>query len=119
MFIHVDSVGDGDLEIRRTVSYPPLQISGLTRTRSAAGGRDGDGGDVLRVRSPTNSSSATTVSGGGRVRWTEEEVEYLKEGVERFGIGNWKAIRQNYSFHRRRTNVDLKDKWRNLQKRQE
>ena len=49
-------------------SSPPLQISGLTRTSSTAGSRDGDGGDVLSVRSPTNSSTAMTVSGGGRVR---------------------------------------------------
>ena len=88
-------------------SYPPLQISGLIRTSSTAGSWDGDGGDVLSVQSPTNSSTATTVSGGGWVRWRGGVFGKM----ERVGIGNWKAKRQNYPFHRRRTNVDLKDKW--------
>ena len=51
------------------------------------------------------------------IRWTDEEVEFLKEGVERFGVGNWKEILRTYKFHSRRTNVDLKDKWRNLKKK--
>ena len=45
-------------------------------------------------------------------------MEYLKEGVEKFGVGHWRTILENYPFHSRRSNVDLKDKWRNLQKKQ-
>ncbi len=65
----------------------------------------------------SSASSTSSARGGRRVWWTEEEVEFLKEGVVRFGIGNWKTIRQTYPFNSRRTNLDLRDKWRNLQKK--
>jgi hypothetical protein len=51
-----------------------------------------------------------------RVFWTDLEVGYLKDGVERYGHGEWAVILQNYDFLETRTNVNLKDKWRNLVK---
>lgn len=49
-----------------------------------------------------------------RMHWTAEEEAYLREGVERFGEGNWSKILREYQFHEHRTSVDLKDKYRNL-----
>eukprot|EP00026_Physarum_polycephalum_P012865 Phypoly_transcript_13206.p1 GENE.Phypoly_transcript_13206~~Phypoly_transcript_13206.p1 ORF type:complete len:121 (-),score=12.94 Phypoly_transcript_13206:150-512(-) len=43
------------------------------------------------------------------------EEQYLHKGVERFGVGKWKEILMSYNFNNR-TAVDLKDKWRNIQK---
>jgi hypothetical protein len=40
-------------------------------------------------------------------------VEHLVSGYRRFGT-DWRAIQQHYQFHPARTNVDLKDKFRNL-----
>lgn len=53
-----------------------------------------------------------------RIYWTSEEVQALIAGVKKHGAGKWAVILADNSlkFNRRRTNVDLKDKWRNLQK---
>ncbi|CAH8280094.1 unnamed protein product [Arabidopsis lyrata] len=46
--------------------------------------------------------------------WTPEEVEALREGVKEYGK-SWKDIKNgNPALFAERTEVDLKDKWRNL-----
>ncbi|XP_010453578.1 PREDICTED: uncharacterized protein LOC104735470 isoform X1 [Camelina sativa] len=46
--------------------------------------------------------------------WTHEEVEALREGVKEYGR-SWKDIKNgNPAVFAERTEVDLKDKWRNL-----
>ncbi|VVB16444.1 unnamed protein product [Arabis nemorensis] len=46
--------------------------------------------------------------------WTPEEVEALREGVKEYGK-SWKDIKNaNPAVFAERTEVDLKDKWRNL-----
>nr|XP_043616759.1 telomere repeat-binding factor 4-like [Erigeron canadensis]XP_043616760.1 telomere repeat-binding factor 4-like [Erigeron canadensis] len=50
-------------------------------------------------------------------RWTMEEEEALIAGVEKYGQGKWKTIVDDPQFascFSDRSNVDLKDKWRNL-----
>ncbi|KAL9256487.1 Single myb histone 3-like protein [Drosera capensis] len=50
-----------------------------------------------------------------RKNWTLEEEDALVEGIKRFGEGNWKIINLAYrSILVDRTDVDLKDKWRNM-----
>nr|PNR26059.1 hypothetical protein PHYPA_031174 [Physcomitrium patens] len=50
-------------------------------------------------------------------KWSNEEVELLKRGVQEHGKGHWKKIlNDNADAFRGRTEVDLKDKWRNLEK---
>ena len=54
-----------------------------------------------------------------KTRWEPDEVLALEAGVSRFGVGSWANIHQAYShtFERHnRSQVDLKDKWRNLEK---
>ena len=55
-----------------------------------------------------------------RVRFTKEEERAIKDGA-RLLNGNanmWAAILEKYKkvFHPSRTSVDLKDKWRNMNK---
>ena len=50
-----------------------------------------------------------------RKRWTDQEVDFLLEGVRLFGVGNWKDIQNHFQFGDR-SYVDLKDKYRNLLK---
>jgi len=49
-----------------------------------------------------------------RVKWTAEETQNLIDGVERFGIGNWKKILEceDYNFQEGRNSIDLKDRFR-------
>ena len=62
--------------------------------------------------SPANAPHALKTK---RRFWTSEEETYLMEGVQKFGEGNWKETLQNYPFQNR-TNMDLKDKWHNINK---
>ncbi|KAJ0765376.1 putative transcription factor MYB-related family [Helianthus annuus] len=48
-------------------------------------------------------------------RWTPLEEDTLRTGVQKYGKGNWKLILSMYrDIFEDRTEVDLKDKWRNL-----
>jgi hypothetical protein len=51
-----------------------------------------------------------------RVRFERKEDVVLLEGVEKFGEGKWRRILDEYKdwFHEKRTNVNLKDRYRNL-----
>jgi hypothetical protein len=42
--------------------------------------------------------------------WSEAEVAALKEGVARFGVGNWQKVVNDYAVLQHRTGVQLKDK---------
>lgn len=75
------------------------------------------------IDSTQNIPSAETISqepnrprpqARARRRFTDDEVANLIEGYKRFG-NDWKAISMHYKFNDR-TNVDLKDKARNLAK---
>ncbi|CAD6341697.1 unnamed protein product [Miscanthus lutarioriparius] len=55
--------------------------------------------------------------GALKQRWTSEEEAALRAGVARHGVGNWRMILNDpelSSTLRYRSNVDLKDKWRNM-----
>ncbi|XP_002983713.2 telomere repeat-binding factor 1 [Selaginella moellendorffii] len=55
--------------------------------------------------------------GAPKQKWTAEEECALRAGVEKYGPGKWRAIQRDPKFGPAlvaRSNVDLKDKWRNL-----
>ncbi|KAI3451915.1 hypothetical protein Pfo_008580 [Paulownia fortunei] len=55
--------------------------------------------------------------GAPKQKWTSEEEAALKAGIHKYGIGKWSTILKDPEFStvlRSRSNVDLKDKWRNL-----
>lgn len=59
-------------------------------------------------------SEERKISSGPRHKWTEEECKAVKDGYEMYGR-NWAIIKQNFSKAlRRRTNVQIKDKFRNM-----
>lgn len=55
--------------------------------------------------------------GAPKQKWTSEEEAALKTGVCKHGAGKWQTILRDPEFShvlRSRSNVDLKDKWRNI-----
>ncbi|NXT99739.1 TERF2 factor, partial [Buphagus erythrorhynchus] len=48
-------------------------------------------------------------------KWTMQESEWIKEGVQKYGEGRWKAICLKYPFQNR-TPVMIKDRWRTMKK---
>mmetsp|Transcript_16749 Transcript_16749/g.25148 ORF Transcript_16749/g.25148 Transcript_16749/m.25148 type:complete len:552 (-) Transcript_16749:122-1777(-) len=54
-----------------------------------------------------------------RLRWSADEEEAFMEGIRKHGVGSWAEILQDPELSFRfcgRTNVNLKDKYRNLKK---
>mmetsp|Transcript_16990 Transcript_16990/g.28660 ORF Transcript_16990/g.28660 Transcript_16990/m.28660 type:complete len:337 (-) Transcript_16990:440-1450(-) len=52
-----------------------------------------------------------------KTKWSEDEEKALKAGVDRYGPGKWRFIQKDEELSpmlKHRSNVDLKDKWRNL-----
>lgn len=55
--------------------------------------------------------------GNPKQKWTSEEEEALRAGVAKHGTGKWKDIQRDPEFNpflSSRSNIDLKDKWRNM-----
>ncbi|XP_006664199.1 single myb histone 6 [Oryza brachyantha] len=55
--------------------------------------------------------------GAPKQKWTAEEESALKAGIAKHGAGKWRTILKDPDFSnvlRYRSNVDLKDKWRNM-----
>jgi telomeric repeat-binding factor 2 len=54
---------------------------------------------------------------GKRKKWTAEEEQFIMDGVERYGKGKWSEIKLEYFKHSKRSAVDIKDKFRNIEKK--
>lgn len=55
--------------------------------------------------------------GNPKQKWTPEEEAALRAGVDKHGAGKWRTIQKDPEFQtvlNHRSNVDLKDKWRNM-----
>ncbi|CAL0322088.1 unnamed protein product [Lupinus luteus] len=55
--------------------------------------------------------------GNQKQKWTADEEDALHRGVQKYGAGKWKNILKDPDFApflTSRSNIDLKDKWRNL-----
>ncbi|XP_046562772.1 myb-like protein F isoform X2 [Haliotis rubra] len=52
--------------------------------------------------------------GGSRKFWTPKEEEEFYNAVQEFGVGNWTNVKTYLQTFR--SSVDLKDKWRNLER---
>jgi len=85
--------------------------------------------NALALHMHQTSQAAAFDRGGGsshrvvrklkRVPFTAEEEEYVKRGYDEFKDEKfmWRSIVDKYPFHPSRTSVDIKDKWRNIQKK--
>lgn len=83
------------------------------------GGAHQSGHSAVDVQSSASAKAAAAVMRAGearrRRRWTTEEEMALMEGVRTHGAGAWKAILLSArAVFGDRSQVDLKDKWRNM-----
>ncbi|XP_054552918.1 telomeric repeat-binding factor 2 isoform X2 [Talpa occidentalis] len=68
--------------------------------------------ELFPVQAP-DEDSATSIT--KKQKWTVEESEWVKAGVQKYGEGNWAAISKNYPFVNR-TAVMIKDRWRTMKR---
>nr|KYP44084.1 hypothetical protein KK1_034456 [Cajanus cajan] len=70
----------------------------------------------VRKLSPLKKYVPTKITMRRRAKkWSPLEMETLKTAVDKFGKGNWKIILNSHKdIFEERTEVDLKDKWRNM-----
>ena len=118
-----DEDGDGNEGVSAPSLNPtaartiqPLQTTGGTPNGSAA-----DGGSPAVPGGPKGkNNSHREVKKTKRVPFSTEENNYVRQGYEEFKTaksGMWVKILKAYPFDPSRTSVDLKDKHRNLMKK--
>ncbi|XP_003126956.2 telomeric repeat-binding factor 2 [Phacochoerus africanus] len=69
--------------------------------------------ELFQVHATRDEESATNIT--RKQKWTVEESEWVKAGVQKYGEGNWAAISKNYPFVNR-TAVMIKDRWRTMKR---
>ncbi|XP_069595173.1 telomeric repeat-binding factor 2 isoform X2 [Ranitomeya imitator] len=68
--------------------------------------------DELFLRSRSTNYSISTAK---KKKWSTEETEWIRLGVEKYGEGKWTKILNNYPF-KERTHIMIKDRWRTMKK---
>ncbi|XP_060994815.1 telomeric repeat-binding factor 2 isoform X2 [Dama dama] len=68
--------------------------------------------ELFQVQAPDEENATNTTK---KQKWTVEESEWVKAGVQKYGEGNWAAISKNYPFVNR-TAVMIKDRWRTMKR---
>nr|XP_045746785.2 telomeric repeat-binding factor 2 isoform X1 [Mirounga angustirostris] len=69
--------------------------------------------ELFQVQAAPDEESTTSIT--KKQKWTLEESEWVKAGVQKYGEGNWAAISKNYPFVNR-TAVMIKDRWRTMKR---
>ncbi|XP_052022295.1 telomeric repeat-binding factor 2 isoform X2 [Apodemus sylvaticus] len=67
---------------------------------------------LFEVQAPGEDKSSNLTR---KQKWTIEESAWVKDGVRKYGEGNWVAISKGYPFVNR-TAVMIKDRWRTMKK---
>ncbi|XP_075694646.1 telomeric repeat-binding factor 2 isoform X1 [Rhinoderma darwinii] len=73
-----------------------------------------DEDNLFKENGLSKSVSSTSLS-GRRKKWSEEETEWIRLGVEKYGEGKWSKILSSYPFEQR-TATTIKDRWRTMKK---
>ncbi|XP_016156701.1 PREDICTED: telomeric repeat-binding factor 2 isoform X4 [Ficedula albicollis] len=71
--------------------------------------------DELFANAASLEKSNVSRNSSKKQKWTMQESEWIKEGVQKYGEGRWKAICLKYPFQNR-TSVMIKDRWRTMKK---
>lgn len=71
--------------------------------------------DNLFQESGSSKSVNGTSNSARRKKWTVEETEWIRLGVEKYGEGKWTQILKRFPFEHR-TAIMIKDRWRTMKK---
>lgn len=74
----------------------------------------------LKEKSPVPNNNNSNNNTFGRTAWTLDEEGAFIAGVKKHGKGNWSSILDDREFSStlsKRTNINLKDKYRNMEKK--
>ncbi len=116
---HDDQRGDNGNEEEEIVEddeqeeVGPLELSGLPPRKKMY---------VKIYRGAEPDEDIYTADGRVKKRrpWSDREIGALKKGVAKFGKGCWAEIKNEYAeILRNRTTVQIKDKWRNMERKGE
>jgi len=67
-------------------------------------------------RAHADSIRKSSGKGPKKKPFSDDEVDNLMRGVAKFGEGQWSKILHSYLFQPFRNSIDLRDKWRNMEK---
>jgi Myb-like DNA-binding domain len=103
---------------------PPVRLPAMPERRGAPGAADDAPVPVgTKIYTGPPPDEGIFDPAGNVLRrhpWTEEEIAALISGYEKYGMGKWVHIKQEYGYIlRNRTTVQIKDKFRNMQRRGE
>jgi len=61
-------------------------------------------------------TTSSPVRAKGRRRWSQDEENFIIQGISECGMGRWADIKRKYFSDSSRSQVDIKDKYRNMMK---
>lgn len=130
----VTEAEDDSSDSEEDIKLPPLRLKKMKAYQlkfdspgeSDNSDEEGDGGVALsdvptKYAIPKYQPSAIHVSRKAsppkRSKFTDAEDDAIRQGVEEFGAGNWAQIKSQYAMVlRNRSSVNIKDRWRNMNK---
>ncbi|KAK3518168.1 hypothetical protein QTP70_033262 [Hemibagrus guttatus] len=70
---------------------------------------------LFSVSTKKTKGKSSSAGHSKKKKWTDEESDWVKQGVARYGEGRWERIRSAFPF-KGRTAVNIKDRWRTMLK---
>jgi Myb-like DNA-binding domain len=94
---------------------PSDRLSFSSSSSSSDGRRRPGNARPSQVHAARNGNSQPAVSGRTKNLFTDAEVQAIREGVARFGVGEWQKIKVHSNGRLlARSAVQIKDKYRNM-----
>ncbi|KAF4079655.1 hypothetical protein AMELA_G00180640 [Ameiurus melas] len=70
---------------------------------------------LFSVSTKTTKGQSSSHIYSKKKKWTDDESDWVKQGVARYGVGRWERIKSAFPF-KGRTAVNIKDRWRTMKR---